>query len=88
MRNHPAHASPRRDLRNRRAPVRPICSKPDPIRWSESGRTPLIAGGQGRDASDLHDHAEVMLGWVLILLMVVGLVGMAVLLPYAAGWLA
>ncbi len=83
MRNHPAHASPRRDLRNRRPPLRPIRSKPDPIRWSESGRTPLVRGGQGRYAGAVVWSVEVALicalGLGLVLLIVaLGLVGNAI----------
>lgn len=80
------HAHHPRDLRNRRAAVRPIHARPDPIRWSASGRTPLIAGGQGRNASDLHDHAEVMLGWVLLATGGLVFAAFLVALSYAAGW--
>jgi len=45
-----------------RSPARrPICARPTPIRWSESGRRPLVAGGQGRDAADLTATARDLL---------------------------
>ncbi len=81
MRNHPAHASPRRDLRNRRAPVRPIHTPPHPLRWSESGRTPLISGGQSRTSVEVEGAARAWAGallaaaGVVVLIVVLGLVG-------------
>lgn len=74
---HPAH--PRRDLRNRRRALRPIHARPDPLRWSESGRTPLISGGQGRTAREVALSVEValvcaMAAGVALLVIAAGLV--------------